>query len=74
MSGVDKCDQYLSTYSINRRSGKWWKKVFFRMVELAVINAMVIYFDIHKDFAKSRHPHKKFRINLSHQLVQPYLN
>ena len=74
MSGVDKCDQYLSTYSINRRSGKWWKKVLFRLVELAIINAMVIYFDKHKDFVKSCHPHKKFRIILSHQLVQPYLN
>ena len=28
MSGVDKWDQYLNTYCINRRSVKWWKNIF----------------------------------------------
>ena len=37
MSGVDKFDQYLSIYILNRRSIQWWKKVFFRMLELATI-------------------------------------
>ena len=26
MNGVDKCDQYLSYYSLSRKSRKWWKK------------------------------------------------
>ena len=29
MGGVDKCDQFLSYYSVSRKSLKWWKKVFF---------------------------------------------
>ena len=29
MGGVDQCDQLLSSYSLNRKSVKWWKKVFF---------------------------------------------
>ena len=29
MNGVDKCDQYLSTWSIQRKTLKWWKKLFF---------------------------------------------
>ena len=44
------------------------------MLELATINAMVIYFHQNEAFAKSRQLHKKFRIILSHQLIQPYLD
>jgi len=28
MNGVDRCDQLLTYYALNRRSTKWWKKVF----------------------------------------------
>ena len=28
MNGVDKCDQYLSTYSMQRKTLKWRKKHF----------------------------------------------
>ena len=43
MGGVDKCDQYKSNYDIERKSRKWWKKVFLRMFELAVINSYIVY-------------------------------
>ena len=71
MNGVDKCDQYLSSYSLCRKSMKWWKKVFFRMFELAIINAMVLYFDQNESLAKNRSSHKHFRISLIHELVHP---
>ena len=29
MSGVDKSDQLLQYYSMNRKTVKWWKKLFF---------------------------------------------
>ena len=29
MGGVDQCDQLLSSYSLNRKPVKWWKKYFF---------------------------------------------
>ena len=34
MGGVNKWDQYLSYYSLGRKSIKWWKKVFFRLFEM----------------------------------------
>ena len=52
MNGVDKCDQYLSSYPFSRRTVNWWKNVFVRLFELSVINAMVIYFHEHPDVAK----------------------
>ena len=74
MNGVDKCDQHLSYYTIGRKSIKWWKKVFFRMFELCIINAMCIYFAKNADFAGRRGSHKLFREVLVHQLFQPYLD
>ena len=51
MNGVDKCDQYLNYYSMGRKSIKWWKIVFFKLIELCVVNAMVIYFHKNPDRA-----------------------
>ena len=44
MEGLDKCDQFLSYYAMGRKSAKWWKKVFFRMLELCIVNSMCLYF------------------------------
>lgn len=74
MGGVDKCDQYLSYYSLVRKSLKWWVKVFFRLLEMCVVNAMCLYFAKNPLFASKRNSHKKFRQLLAHQLVQPLLD
>lgn len=74
MNGVDKCDQYLNYYSVGRKSKKWWKKLFYRLLELCIVNAMVLHFNANPEFAKKRQAHKLFRIQLVHELVQPLLN
>jgi len=73
MGGVDKCDQYLSYYSVGRKTHKWWKTVFFRLFEMCVINSMCIYIEKNPEFAKKRNSHTIYREILVHQLVQPYL-
>ena len=72
-NGVDKCDQYLNYYVIGRKSIKWWKKIFFHMFEMNIINAMVLYFTGNPELAKKRQSHKKFRVMLVHELVEPLL-
>ena len=42
MIGVDKLDQLMSYYSFLHKSIKWWRKVFFWVLEVAVINAYII--------------------------------
>ena len=74
MGGVDKCDQFLSYYNLGRKCKKWWKKVFFRMVELCIINAMCLYFISNPDFAKKRGSHKRIRTLLVHEMAQKYLD
>ena len=38
MGGVDRADQYASTYCFLRKSLKWWRKLFFWGFEMCVIN------------------------------------
>ena len=74
MGRVDKCDQYLSYYSLGPKSIKWQKKVFFRLFELCIINAMVVYFNKNIAFSKRRQAHKLFCEILAHELVQLLLD
>ena len=43
MNGVDRADQYTVYYSFVRRSVKWWRKVFFWVMEVAVVNSYILY-------------------------------
>ena len=38
-TGVDRSDQMMSYYSCERKTIKWWKKLFFHLVNLVVVNA-----------------------------------
>ena len=42
MRGVDRGDQLSSYYNIGRRSKKWWRRLFFYLVECCVLNAYVL--------------------------------
>ena len=61
MGGVDKCDQRLSYYGLNRKSKKWWKKVFFRFFEMSIVN-MILFFAKYPEFRKRRNCHSKILI------------
>ena len=74
MNGVDKCGQYLYYYSMGRKSIKWWKRAFFRLIELSIVNAMVIHFHKNPDIASKQQAHKYFREALAHELVQELLD
>ena len=74
MSGVDLCDQLLVYYALNRKTTKWWKRLFFRLLDLSDINAMILHTHIFPEKAQERQRHKKFRMELAHLLVQPLLD
>jgi hypothetical protein len=42
-TGVDRSDQMLSYYSFARKTIKWWKKLFFHLFDLAVLNAHILH-------------------------------
>lgn len=43
MNGVDRADQYLSYYSIYRKTRKWTKKVVFFLFNCAMFNSYCVY-------------------------------
>ena len=43
MGGVDKSDQFLRYHSSLRRATRYWKTLFYHMLDVAVTNAFVIY-------------------------------
>ena len=43
MNGVDRADQYTVYYSFIRKSKKWWKKLFFWLLETTVVNSYILY-------------------------------
>ena len=62
MLGVDRLDQRMSYYQFVRKSVRWWRKVFFWMVEVVVVNSYIVY-TIHTD-ARRKLTHKQFRREL----------
>ena len=67
-------DRLLVYYALNRKTTKWWKRLFFRLLDMAIINAMVLYLNVFPEKRKERQSHKKYRLQLAHELVQPLLD
>lgn len=62
MLGVDRLDQRMSYYHFERKTVRWWRKVFFWIVEVAMVNSYIIY-TRHTD-ARRKLTHKDFRKDL----------
>lgn len=68
MGGVDKVDMMDSFVGCTRKTLKWYKKLFFHFVDLAVHNAFIVY----KVKNDSSLTYQKFRKNLVRQLVEEH--
>ena len=73
MGGVDHRDQLLSSYSIERRSKKQSKKVFYLLIEARVMNAYIIFSSFNPQH-KSNRLHQYFREIIMHEMVQPLMD
>ena len=71
MLGVDKLDQFASYYSFLHKSVKWWRKVFFWMLEVAVVSSYIIYKKIAMLRGQRPMTHKAFRQALIDFLSAP---
>lgn len=67
MCGVDLADQYCQYYSFQRKTQKWNLKVFFRLLEIAKLNAFRLF------TASPNHqptaPGRKFNLQLAEELI-----
>ena len=53
MGGVDKLDQLIYTNSFIKKSKKWWKNVFFCLLEISVINVRILYMKFNPSFTSN---------------------
>lgn len=43
MGGVDRFDQKRSTYEVGRKSRRWWLRIFYFCIDLAITNSFLLY-------------------------------
>ena len=68
MGGADHNDQLMVYFAIGRKTLKWWKRVFWRLPKIALVNSHLL----HKlKPGNESVTQKHFRLNLCHSLVQP---
>lgn len=78
MNGVDRADQLRSTYSICRKAAKWWKYLFWFMVDVAICNAFILMKESKHHTIKTKSGRRRertqleFRTQLAHQLLGDY--
>lgn len=72
MGGVDKIDQMLETYSIVRKSRRWWVKIFFHFMDLAICNSYIIYKTCSTQNRKKPVSHLTYRSILVNELIGNY--
>ena len=68
MGGVDMADQLLSYYSFAHRTVKWWRRAFFYLIDMAVVNSYVLYTMKNKN-RRQRLTHEKFILTLVTDLL-----
>ena len=68
MGGVDRSDQLSATCRSVRKHTKWYKKLFFYMVDIAVVNAFLIFKKLRKN--KQRITLPQFKVDLARQLLE----
>lgn len=43
MGGVDHADQLRAAYGLDRRSKKWWHRLFWGMIEICFVNSFIVH-------------------------------
>lgn len=70
MRGVDRGDQLIDLFNSGRRSKKWWKRLFFHLLECSVLNAYILH--QHTPGLHKKMDHLRFRQELVTQLISGY--
>ena len=73
MGGVDAVDQHFVYYAIGRRGVKWWRRVFYRLLEMSIVNAYAIH-KINNTGTQKIISHKAFRLQLAQSLCDDFLS
>ena len=67
MGGVDRADQFIGLYDHDRKSTKWWKKVFYTCLSMCAVNSWIIYNDMRSK--EDKIPFLSFLVTLAEELI-----
>ena len=69
MGGIDMADQTMCYYSLGRKTLKWWRRVFWRLHDMAITNAFVIYKTNNATSLQKLQTNQQFHLTLAEKLV-----
>lgn len=72
MGGVDRFDQLRERYAIGRRSVKWWHRIFYYLIDLAIVNSFILYKESQKTSNSKPCDQLSFRLRLAKQLIDGF--
>ena len=73
MGGVDLHDQLRAKYPSGRKSKKWWRYLFWFLLDSAIVNSYVLYSEWStRQMKKKRYSHLDFRQELLKELIGGY--
>ena len=59
--GVDRTNHFCGSYAFLRKTSKWWRKMFFWLMEVAIVNSYILYNMNRKQNSLKDIQHKMFR-------------
>lgn len=72
MGGVDLADQLRKYYSIGRTSFKWYRYLFWYLVDVSICNSYVLYNHYQQEQGEGKVKQLTFRTSLAKQLIGGY--
>ena len=72
MGGVDKSDQFLAYHNVLRKTVRYWKTLFYHLVDIAIVNAFVIYNIKATEIGAKNVTENDFRDTLVLQIINKY--
>ena len=66
MGGVDRSDQIAATCKSVRKHTKWYKKLFFYMIDISIVNSFLLFKKLHGGIQTL----PQFKVELARQLLQ----
>ncbi|KFM77001.1 PiggyBac transposable element-derived protein 4, partial [Stegodyphus mimosarum] len=68
MGFVDHFDHLKSLYEIDRKSKKWWHRIFFHFLDVAIVNSFIMY-KLHPSSESELKVMKNFRLDIARSLM-----
>ena len=65
MKGVVLSNQQISYYELNSKIYKWWKRIFFHLLDISIVNSYILY----KKYNKSAITQKTFRLEIVKSII-----